>query len=227
MTICAEDSCGNAQPLSTSYSQISYQYTASSTNANSIATFVVQCSRAAYVALDDISISSTSDSPSSAPNGVSTVFVTRTLTIRQSQSEPLQTTTLQITTVLDGSTVVYTTLVPQESFEPAPVQTTTLVTTVLGGSILNLTTTVPTTVYLTRTQQNDRTTQTVSVIATQTTYISSIATATERSSPTGLYTTTISEVSTTTSKFKRLRSLICLIFALQLRSPGLLISTTL
>ncbi|KAI6857652.1 uracil-DNA glycosylase [Hortaea werneckii] len=203
MTICAEDSCGNAQPLSTSYSQISYQYTASSTNANSIATFVVQCSRAAYVALDDISISSTSDSPSSAPNGVSTVFVTRTLTIRQSQSEPLQTTTLQITTVLDGSTVVYTTLVPQESFEPAPVQTTTLVTTVLGGSILNLTTTVPTTVYLTRTQQNDRATQTVSVIATQTTYISSIATATERSSPTGLYTTTISEVSTTTTTVTR------------------------
>ncbi|RMZ01985.1 hypothetical protein D0864_03316 [Hortaea werneckii] len=203
MTICAEDSCGNAQPLSTSYSQISYQYTASSTNANSIATFVVQCSRAAYVALDDISISSTSDSPSSAPNGVSTVFVTRTLTIRQSQSEPLQTTTLQITTVLDGSTVVYTTLVPQESFEPAPVQTTTLVTTVLGGSILNLTTTVPTTVYLTRTQQNDRTTQTVSVIATQTTYISSIATATERSSPTSLYTTTISEVSTTTTTVTR------------------------
>ncbi|RMZ11060.1 hypothetical protein D0862_03054 [Hortaea werneckii] len=203
MTICAEDSCGNAQPLSTSYSQISYQYTASSTNANSIATFVVQCSRAAYVALDDISISSTSDSPSSAPNGVSTVFVTRTLTIRQSQSEPLQTTTLQITTVLDGSTVVYTTLVPQESFEPAPVQTTTLVTTVLGGSILNLTTTVPTTVYLTRTQQNDRTTQTVSVIATQTTYISSVATATERSSPTGLYTTTISEVSTTTTTVTR------------------------
>ncbi|RMY75462.1 hypothetical protein D0863_02567 [Hortaea werneckii] len=203
MTICAEDSCGNAQPLSTSYSQISYQYTASSTNANSIATFVVQCSRAAYVALDDISISSTSDSPSSAPNGVSTVFVTRTLTIRQSQSEPLQTTTLQITTVLDGSTVVYTTLVPQESFEPAPVQTTTLVTTVLGGSILNLTTTVPTTVYLTRTQQNDRTTETVSVIATQTTYISSVATATERSSPTGLYTTTISEVSTTTTTVTR------------------------
>ena len=159
LTICAEDSCGNAQPLSTTYSQISYQYTASSTNANAIASFIVQCSRAAYVALDDISISSTSAIPSSAQNGVSTVLVTRTLTIQQSQSaQELQTTTLQVTTVLDGSTVVYTTMLSQESYEPAPVQTTTLVTTVLGGSILNLTTTVPTTVYLTRTQQNDRTT---------------------------------------------------------------------
>lgn len=215
LTICAEDSCSNAQPLSTTYSQISYQYTASSTNANAIATFIVQCSRAAYVALDDILISSTSASPPSAQNSVSTVFVTRTLTTQQSQPvQELHTTTLQITTVLDGSTVVYTTTVPRESYESAPIQTTTLVTTVLSGSILTLTTTVPTTLYQTRSLQNDRTTQTVSVIATQTTYASSIATVTETLSPTGLYTTTISEVSTTTSKFKRSSSLICLILAL-------------
>ncbi|RMY22458.1 hypothetical protein D0867_02699 [Hortaea werneckii] len=175
LTICAEDSCGNAQPLSTSYSQISYHYIASSTNANSIATFIVQCSRAAYVALDDISISSTSAGPSSAQNGVFTVFVTRTLTIQQSQSGPEpRTTTLQVTTVLDGSTVVYTTMVPQETHESAPVQTTTLITTVLNGSIVTLTTTVPTTLYQTTTLQ--------SVGATP-----------------GLYTTTVSEVSTTTT----------------------------
>ncbi|KAI7487801.1 uracil-DNA glycosylase [Hortaea werneckii] len=204
LTICAEDSCGNAQPLSTSYSQMSYQYTASSTNANSIATFVVRCSRAAYVALDDISISSTSDSPSSAPNAVSTVFVTRTLTVQQSQSaQELQTTTLQITTALDGSTVDYTTMVPQESHEPAPVQTTTLVTTVLGGSILTLTTTLPTTLYQTTTLQSGGATQTVSFFATQTTAIPSIATATETLSPTEFYTTTISEVSTTTTTITR------------------------
>ncbi|KAI6828578.1 uracil-DNA glycosylase [Hortaea werneckii] len=143
LTICAEGSCGNAQPLSTSYSQISYQYTASSTNANSIATFIVQCSRAAYVALDDISISSASANPPSAQNGVSTVFVTRTLTIQQSQSGPEpRTTTLQVTTVLDGSTVVYTTVAPQESHEPVQAPITTLVTTVLNGSTSTLTTTV-------------------------------------------------------------------------------------
>ncbi|KAI7633687.1 hypothetical protein KC343_g2795 [Hortaea werneckii] len=204
LTICAEDSCGNAQPLSTSYSRISYQYTASLTNANAIATFIVQCSRAAYVALDDISISSTSARPPSAQNSVSTVFVTRTLTTLQSQpAQELQTTTLQVTTVLDGSTVVYTTMIPQESYEPTPIQTTTLVTTVLSGSILTLTTTVPTTLYQTRSLQNDRTTQTVSVIATQTTYASSIATVTETLSPTGLYTTTLSEVSTTTTTVTR------------------------
>lgn len=178
LTICAEDSCGNAQPLSTSYSQISYLYAASSTNTNSVATFIAQCSRAAYVALDDISISSTSASPSSAQNGVSTVFVTRTLTIQQSLSGPEpRTTTLQVTTVLDGSTVVYTTMVPQGSHEPVQAPTTTVVTTVLSGSILTLTTTVPTTLYRTPTLQSDGVTP-------------------------GLYTTTVSEVSTTTSKFQ-------------------------
>ncbi|KAI7287662.1 hypothetical protein KC345_g455 [Hortaea werneckii] len=200
LTICAEDSCGNAQPLSTTYSQISYQYTASSKNANSIATFAVQCSRTAYVALDDISISSTSASSTSAQNVITTVFVTRTLTIQQSQpAQELQTTTLQITTVLDGDTVVYTTMVPQESHEPSPVQNTTLVTTVLGLSVLTLTTTVPTTLYQTTTLQTGGATQTVSFFATQTTAIPSIATATETLSPTDLCTTTISEVSTTTT----------------------------
>ncbi|KAI7153132.1 uracil-DNA glycosylase [Hortaea werneckii] len=181
LTICAEDSCGSAQPLSTSYSQISHQYTAPSTNANSIVTFVVQCSRAAFLALDDISISSNSSSPSSAQNGVSTVFVTRTLTIQQSQSQfdqELWTTTLRITTVLDGSTVVYTTMVPQETHESAPVQTTTLVTTALNGSIVTLTTTVPTTLYQTTTLQSGGATP-------------------------SLYTTTVSEISTTTSTVTR------------------------
>ncbi|KAI6992164.1 uracil-DNA glycosylase [Hortaea werneckii] len=204
LTICAEDSCGNAQPLSTTYSQISYLYTASATNANAIATFIVQCSRAAYVALDDISISSTSAIPSSAQNGVSTVFVTRTLTIQQSQSaRELQTTTLQVTTVLDGSTVVYTTMVSQESYEPAPVQTTTLVTTVLSGSILTLTTTVSTILYQTPTLQSGVPAQTVSFVATRTTVIPSIVTATETTSLTDVYTKTVSEVSTTTTTVTR------------------------
>ncbi|RMY62887.1 hypothetical protein D0865_00195 [Hortaea werneckii] len=181
LTICAEDSCGNAQPLSTTYSQISYQYTAPSTNANSIATFVVQCSRAAYVALDDISISSASANPSSAQNEISTDFVTRTLTIQQSQSDQeLRTTTLRITTVLDGSTVVYTTMVPQETHESAPVQTTTLVTTVLNGSTVTPTTTVPTTLYQTPTLQSggatpDLYTTTVSEVSTTTTFTSPVA----------------------------------------------------
>ncbi|KAI7364555.1 uracil-DNA glycosylase [Hortaea werneckii] len=179
LTICAEDSCGSAQPLSTTYAQISYQYLATSTNANSIATFIVQCSRAAYVALDDLSISSSSASTSSAQNGVSTVYVTRTLTIQQSQPDPeLRTTTLQITTVLDGSTVVYTTMVPQGSHEPVQAPTTTVVTTVLSGSILTLTTTVPTTLYQTTTLQSGGATL-------------------------GLYTTTVSEVSTTTTTVTR------------------------
>ncbi|KAI6847037.1 uracil-DNA glycosylase [Hortaea werneckii] len=204
LTICAEDSCGNAQPLSTTYSQISYQYTASSTNANAIASFIVQCSRAAYVALDDISISSTSAIPSSAQNGVSTVLVTRTLTIQQSQSaQELQTTTLQVTTVLDGSTVVYTTMLSQESYEPAPVQTTTLVTTVLSGSILTLTMTVSAILYQTPTLQSGVATQTVSFVATRTTVIPSIATATETTSLTDVYTKTVSEVSTTTTTVTR------------------------
>ncbi|KAI7514514.1 uracil-DNA glycosylase [Hortaea werneckii] len=203
LTICAEDSCGNAQPLSTTYSQIAYLYTASATNANAIATFIVQCSRAAYVALDDISTSSTSAIPSSAQNGVSTVFVTRTLTIQQSQSaQEFQTTTLHVTTVLDGSTVVYTTTFSQESYEPVTVQTTTLVNTVLSGSILTLTTTVPTIVYQTRTLQSSVTTQTVSFVATRT-VIPSIATATETTSLTNLYTMTVSEVSTTTTTVTR------------------------
>ncbi|RMY14520.1 hypothetical protein D0868_01405 [Hortaea werneckii] len=188
LTICAEDSCGNAQPLSTTYSQMSHQYIASSTNANAIATCVVQCSRAAYVALDDISISSSSTSPSSAQSGVSTVYVTRTLTIQQSQPDPeLRTTTLQITTVLDGSTVVYTTVASQESHDSVHAPTTTVVTTVLSGSILTLTTTVPTTLHQTPTLQGDGATQT----------------ATEVLSPTGLYTTTVSEVSTTTTTVTR------------------------
>ncbi|KAI7369175.1 uracil-DNA glycosylase [Hortaea werneckii] len=204
LTICAEDSCGNAQPLSTTYSQISYQYTASSTNANAIASFIVQCSRAAYVALDDISISSTSAIPSSAQNGVSTVLVTRTLTIQQSQSaQELQTTTLQVTTVLDGSTVVYTTMLSQESYEPAPVQTTTLVTTVLSGSILTLTTTVSAILYQTPTLQSGVATQTVSFVATRTTVIPSIVTATETTSLSDVYTKTVSELSTTTTTVTR------------------------
>ncbi|KAI7719918.1 hypothetical protein KC353_g2596 [Hortaea werneckii] len=185
LTICAEDSCGNAQPLSTSYSQISYQYTASSTNANSIATFVVQCSRAAYVALDDISISSTSASPSSAQNGVSTVFVTRTLTIQQSQSGPEpRTTTLLVTTVLDGSTVVYTTVAPQESHDSVQAPTTTVVTTVPSGSTSTLTTTVSevstTTTTVTRTLDPKNSRNNIE------SYVREIATATTTLISTGL-----------------------------------------
>ncbi|KAI7328119.1 hypothetical protein KC315_g6803 [Hortaea werneckii] len=185
LTICAEDSCGGAQPLSTTYAQISYQYTASSSNANSIATFIVQCSRAAFVALDDISISSASANPSSAQNRVSTVFVTRTLTIQQSQSGPEpRTTALQATTVLDGSSVVYTTVVHQASHEPVQAQTTTVVTTVLSGSTSTLTTTVSevstTTTTVTRTlDPNNSRNNTES-------YVREIATATTTLISTGL-----------------------------------------
>ncbi|KAI7472904.1 uracil-DNA glycosylase [Hortaea werneckii] len=160
LTICAEDSCGNAQPLSTTYSQISYQYTASSTNANAIASFIVQCSRAAYVALDDISISSTSAIPSSAQNGVSTVLVTRTLTIQQSQSaQELQTTTLQVTTVLDGSTVVYTTMLSQETTQTVSFVATR--TTVIPSIATATETTSLTDVYIKTVSEVSTTTTTV------------------------------------------------------------------
>lgn len=60
ITICAETACSDPASLSASYSPYTYTYTAQSSNANALATFAIQCSGSAYVALDDINVATTS-----------------------------------------------------------------------------------------------------------------------------------------------------------------------
>ncbi|KAF7192237.1 hypothetical protein HII31_06269 [Pseudocercospora fuligena] len=151
LTICGNVACSAAFPLTASYSQYSYQYTAQSTRQDATATFIVQCAQAAYVALDSVSV--VANTPGSS--GQATQTVTQTIT-PSTGGRPTQTVTQTVdrtvtATLQQGpSTLVQTaTAAAQTSVVPVTYTTTRLITTTLDGSTTVLTTTVPTVILST------------------------------------------------------------------------------
>ncbi|KAK4549166.1 hypothetical protein LTR36_007624 [Oleoguttula mirabilis] len=66
LIICGDGNCGAGVPISTTYSQYSYQYTAGFSEAGTVATFSVSCAQSAYVALDNVTVMSNTAGSSSA-----------------------------------------------------------------------------------------------------------------------------------------------------------------
>lgn len=107
IAICAQDACGNPSSLTPSYSAYSYSYTARISDDNAVATFTVQCAQAAYVAIDDITISSSGSSNQAGE-------VTRTVTqyVTQTPSPVIQTQAPVTATTVQYSTEVSTVEIP-------------------------------------------------------------------------------------------------------------------
>ncbi|KAI7361733.1 hypothetical protein KC354_g7848 [Hortaea werneckii] len=121
LTICADSSCGSPASLSSEYSQYSYVFNALVSESDAVATFGVTCDGSAYVALDNVTISSNSPGSGAGlgPSALmtSTVFITRTATLTLQQSQVY--TEIEPTTVIRGSTLVLTSTVPTVMYQTA------------------------------------------------------------------------------------------------------------
>ncbi|KAK5170512.1 uncharacterized protein LTR77_005100 [Saxophila tyrrhenica] len=82
ITICDTSSCGASVPITSSYSQFTHSYNAVSSDPSAIAIFSITCAQSASVALDNLEVST--GRAASNPAGT-TVFLTSTLTVTQSQ----------------------------------------------------------------------------------------------------------------------------------------------
>ncbi|CAK1359946.1 hypothetical protein CB0940_06066 [Cercospora beticola] len=134
LSICAGSTCSQAFDLTSSYALYSYQWTAPGANANALATFSVQCSGPAYIALDDISVA-TSSQPAPATQTV-TQYVTQTrdaVTETQDGSSLVYETVTAITTARDTVTAYTLSL----SVQKASTSTTTEYTTVRETTTLS------------------------------------------------------------------------------------------
>ncbi|KAK4547544.1 hypothetical protein LTR36_000501 [Oleoguttula mirabilis] len=101
ISICGDNDCGPSVPLTTAYSQYSYQYVGAFSESSALATFSVQCAQSAYVALDNVSITSNSTPAGASALATTTVtqYVTRTQTLQRTET----------TTQISGSDVFLTT----------------------------------------------------------------------------------------------------------------------
>lgn len=109
ITICGDNSCGPSSALTNSYNEYSYIYRSQMDESDAVATFQFKCLQSGYVALDDVSVTSeTSSSSSGPPAATKTTTVYRTQTVVQSQTY----TRIETTTLVSGSEVILTTIVP-------------------------------------------------------------------------------------------------------------------
>ncbi|PPJ58032.1 hypothetical protein CBER1_03858 [Cercospora berteroae] len=134
LSICAGSTCSQTFGLTSSYALYSYQWTAPAANTNALATFSVQCSGPAYIALDDISIA-TSSQPTPATQTV-TQYVTQTrdgVTETQDRPSLVYETVTAVTTARDTVTAYTLSLSVQE----ARTSTTTEYTTVRETTTLS------------------------------------------------------------------------------------------
>lgn len=122
ITICADSSCGPSSPLKVStYTQYSYVFNAPITESDAIATFSISCSGAAYVALDDVSI--TSSAASSSPAVVTTTVIqstTQTVTITVTQSGTQTITSNEVSIQTEVITSVLPVSQPVDSLRDMP-----------------------------------------------------------------------------------------------------------
>ena len=132
LTICGDNDCSSASPITTNYTRFSYNYQSPIDETSAIATFEVACSTSGYVALDDVSITNNALAASaSSARQVSTATVTifETATVQQTQVY----TQVETTTFVSGSEVVLTTSIPTTIYQTvnAPVTETRTVSTIL------------------------------------------------------------------------------------------------
>ncbi|KAI7184454.1 hypothetical protein KC363_g7696 [Hortaea werneckii] len=191
LTICADSSCGSPASLSSEYSQYSYVFNALVSESDAVATFGVTCDGSAYVALDNVTISSNSPGSGAGlgPSALmtSTVFITRTATLTLQQSQVY--TELETTTVIRGSTLVLTSTVPTVMYQTATLQPSEPAT-----RTLNQTATQTATI-----QVGNVETKTLNFTGTETTTLWNTATAIQAIAETKFFNVTVSEHSTTTT----------------------------
>lgn len=132
LTICGDNDCSLADPITTNYTRFSYDYQSPIDETVAIATFEIACDTSAQVALDDVSVTNNAlaASASSASAGsTATITVSSTVTVLQSQIY----TQFETTTFISGSEIVLTTSVPTTIYQTvdAPFTETRTVSTIL------------------------------------------------------------------------------------------------
>ncbi|KAI7484049.1 hypothetical protein KC351_g4799 [Hortaea werneckii] len=191
LTICADSSCGSPASLSSKYSLYSYVFNALVSESDAVATFSVTCDRSAYVALDNVTISSNSPGAGAGVGAsalmTSTVFVTLTATLTLHQSQVY--TEIETTTVVRGSTLVLTSTVPTVLYQTATLQPSEPAT-----RTLNHTATQTATI-----QVGNVETKTLNFTGTETTTLWNTATAIQAIPETKFFNVTVSEHLTTTT----------------------------
>ncbi|KAI6857868.1 hypothetical protein KC323_g7196 [Hortaea werneckii] len=197
LTICADSSCGSPTSLSSKYSQYTYVFNALVSESDAVATFGITCDRSAYVALDNVTISSNSPGAGAGPGAsalmTSTVFVTRTATLTLQQSQVY--TEIETTTVVRGSTLVLTSTVPAVLYQTATLQPSEPAT-----RTLNHTATQTATIQVANVE-----TKTLNFTGTETTTHWNTATAIQAIAETKFFNVTVSEhLATTTTLFQTL-----------------------
>ncbi|KAI7212146.1 hypothetical protein KC333_g7273 [Hortaea werneckii] len=197
LTICADPGCGSPASLSSKYSQYSYIFNAPVSESDAVATFSVTCDRSAYVALDNVTISSNSPGvdtgAGSSALATSTVFITRTATLTLQQSQTF--TEIETTTVVRGNTLILTSTVPTVLYQTATLQPNEPAT-----RTFNHTATQTATV-----QVGNVETKTLNFTGTETTTLWNTATAIQAIAETKFLNVTVSEhLTTTTTLFQTL-----------------------
>jgi hypothetical protein len=136
-------------PISLNYTRFTYNYRSPIDESDAVATFSVECTTSAYVALDDVSITNNAlaaSASSTSPVSTATTTVFETETIVQSQIY----TQVETTTFISGSEIILTTTIPTIVYQTVSVPTTETrtVSTVLLTTE-TATTAVPNYVYIT------------------------------------------------------------------------------
>lgn len=143
ITICGDDDCSSSFALTTSYQEYSFVYQSPIDETSAVATFQLECPQSGYVALDDVSITSDTDSS----GGGQVVPTTTTTTIYQTETIVQSQTFTQVetTTSISGSEVMFTAMVPTIVYttinDPPTIEATTVSSLLLSTAIA--TTAVP------------------------------------------------------------------------------------
>jgi hypothetical protein len=95
ITICRDSTCGPSTALTLQYSQYSYQFNAGVTESGAVGTFSISCPQSAYVALDNVTVTTGSAAPVSGAPVTTTIlqYVTRTQSIQgvtQTETQSIQ-----------------------------------------------------------------------------------------------------------------------------------------
>jgi len=112
ITICGDNTCGPSTAITTQYSPYSYQYNAGVSETGAVATFSISCPQSAYVALDNVTVTSGTAAAISLPPITTTIiqYVTRTQSL-QGITETTQQIATPPTQVLSITNTISTMLV--------------------------------------------------------------------------------------------------------------------
>jgi hypothetical protein len=119
LTVCGDSDCSFAMPITLNYTRFTYNYRSSIDESDAVATFSVECTTSAYVALDDVSVTDNAlaaSASSASPVSTATTTVFETKTIVQNQVSTMLLTTETVITAVPFT-------LPQETayITPSPV----------------------------------------------------------------------------------------------------------